>query len=146
MLEATGHSIQTTSKDEIITWIIAANQCLHSQTEMVKKAFLVCGISNNLDGSENHHHLRYHMAKNMKMRSLLPARKLGQVMTKTAITCSDSVYQFITFSMRTVLLDIILFDLNLLCFFFILAGYELNKNRCINGLKLVLPYYCSGSL
>ena len=52
--EAAGHSIQMTSKDEIITWILAANQFLHSQTEMVKKAFLVCGISNNLDGSENH--------------------------------------------------------------------------------------------
>ena len=52
--EAAGHSIQMASKDQIITWIIAANQCLHSQTEMVKKAFLVCGILNNLDGSENH--------------------------------------------------------------------------------------------
>ena len=56
------------------------------------------------------------MAKNMMMRTLLPAQKLGQVMTKmmmgvtvmtkTVITCSDSVYQFIKFLMRTVLFDI----------------------------------------
>ena len=52
--EAAGHSIQTASKDQIITWIKAANQCLHSQTEMAKKAFLVCGISNKLNDSENH--------------------------------------------------------------------------------------------
>ena len=72
-------------------------------------------------------------------------------MAKTTITCSDSVYQFIKFLM-TVLFGH--YCLTLLCFFFILAGYELNKNittdkikitRCISGLKPLLPY-CSGSL
>jgi hypothetical protein len=47
-------SIPTASKTDVVQWVVEANSCLHSQSDMVKKAFLVCGISNNLDGSENH--------------------------------------------------------------------------------------------
>ena len=37
----------------ILDWVVATNQCLNSQTDMVKKSFLVCRIFNSLDGSEN---------------------------------------------------------------------------------------------
>ena len=47
-------SIPTASKTEIVQWIQAANDCLNAQPDMIKKSFLVCGISNKLDGSENH--------------------------------------------------------------------------------------------
>ena len=47
-------SIPTASRTEIVQWIISANECLNSQKDMIQKSFLVCGISNNLDGSENH--------------------------------------------------------------------------------------------
>ena len=45
-------SIHTASKSDV-EWIADANKCLHSQTDMVKKSFLVCGIANNLNGSES---------------------------------------------------------------------------------------------
>ena len=47
-------NIPTASKSDIAHWIIDANKCLNAQTEMIRKSFLVCGISNSLDGSENH--------------------------------------------------------------------------------------------
>ena len=34
-------------------WIVRAHALLYSQPECVAKSFKVCGISNNLDGSEN---------------------------------------------------------------------------------------------
>ena len=49
----TASQIQTASRIEILDWVVAANQCLNSQTDMIKRFFLVCGISNSLDGSEN---------------------------------------------------------------------------------------------
>ena len=47
-------TIPTASKDEIVQWIINANTCLSEQGNMIFKTFLVCGISNQIDGSENH--------------------------------------------------------------------------------------------
>ena len=49
---STNHTITTASRDEIVQWIV--NACLHEQGQMIAKAFLVCGISNKVDGSENH--------------------------------------------------------------------------------------------
>lgn len=46
-------NIPTASKNEIAKWVIEANRCLGSQPDMIRKSFLVCGISNNLDGSVN---------------------------------------------------------------------------------------------
>ena len=48
----TASKILTASKSDIVEWIVNANKFLHSQTDTVKKSFLVCGIANNLDGSE----------------------------------------------------------------------------------------------
>jgi hypothetical protein len=42
------------SKTDITRWIHIANSLLDSQRKLVSKAFKVCGISNDLDGSENH--------------------------------------------------------------------------------------------
>ena len=47
-------TIPTACKDEIVQWIIDANTCLSEQGNMIPKAFLVCGISNQIDGSEKH--------------------------------------------------------------------------------------------
>ena len=47
-------TIPTASKDEIVLRIINANTCLSEQGNMISKAFLVCGISNQIDGSDNH--------------------------------------------------------------------------------------------
>ena len=41
------------TKDNIEEWIVRANAQLDSQPQCVAKSFKVCGISNNLDGSEN---------------------------------------------------------------------------------------------
>ena len=41
------------TKDDVVDWIIRANALLDSQPQCVTKSFKVCGISNNLDGSEN---------------------------------------------------------------------------------------------
>ena len=39
---------------DIVQWIVKANTTLNTNNGSIKKAFKVCGISNNLDGSENH--------------------------------------------------------------------------------------------
>ena len=49
----TASQIQTASRIKILDWIVAANQSLNHQTDMVNRSFLVCGISNSLDGCEN---------------------------------------------------------------------------------------------
>jgi hypothetical protein len=54
MAQASREHIPTASKDEIVQWIINANACLNEQGSMISKAFLVCGISNHINGSENH--------------------------------------------------------------------------------------------
>ena len=48
-------NIPTTSKSDIATGsLIDTNKCLNAQTETIRKLFLICGISNSLDGNENH--------------------------------------------------------------------------------------------
>ena len=42
-------SIPLASRTEIIQWVVAANDCLNLQRDMIRKSFLVCGISNNLE-------------------------------------------------------------------------------------------------
>ena len=48
-----GERIKTPTKDQIIGWVVQSNNGLGSNAAMVKKSFLVCGISNKMDGSEN---------------------------------------------------------------------------------------------
>ena len=50
----TASQIPTASHNDIVNWVVDANQCLNSQTDMVKKSFLVCGISNSLISSHSH--------------------------------------------------------------------------------------------
>ena len=45
--------VPTMTKDNAVDWIVRAHVLLDSQPECVAKSFKVCGISNNLDGSEN---------------------------------------------------------------------------------------------
>ena len=54
MAQASREHIPTAGKDEIVQWLINANACLNEQGSMISKAFLVCGISNHINGSENH--------------------------------------------------------------------------------------------
>ena len=44
--------IKTASKQQVLDWIVQSNKDLDSK-ELIQKSFLVCGISNALDGSEN---------------------------------------------------------------------------------------------
>lgn len=37
----------------MIDWVVDSNKLLNSKKEMVTKSFLVCGISNAWDGSQN---------------------------------------------------------------------------------------------
>ena len=41
-------------KQQVLEWVVQSNKDLDSKKELVKKSFLVCGISNALDRSENH--------------------------------------------------------------------------------------------
>ena len=42
-------SIPLASRTDIIQWVVAANDCLNLQRDMIRKSFLVCGISNDLE-------------------------------------------------------------------------------------------------
>ena len=42
------------SKDHIVDWIVQENTLLSGQSSCVMKSFKVCGLSNALDGTENH--------------------------------------------------------------------------------------------
>ena len=42
------------SNDHIVDWIVQANILLSAQSSCVMKSFKVCGLSNALDGTENH--------------------------------------------------------------------------------------------
>ena len=43
-----------TSKQQVVDWVVQSNKLLDSKKEIFRKCFLVCGISNALDGSRNH--------------------------------------------------------------------------------------------
>lgn len=57
MLQATAQSstsfIPSPSKIDIVNWIVRANSILNTRADGVQKSFKVCGIGNDLDGSEN---------------------------------------------------------------------------------------------
>ena len=46
-------TLTTATKEVICDWIKTGSDHLKQNKEIVKKSFLVCGISNSLDGSEN---------------------------------------------------------------------------------------------
>ena len=48
-----GERIKPASKQQVIDWIVQANKLLDAKKEVIQKSFLVCGISNALDGSQN---------------------------------------------------------------------------------------------
>ena len=48
-----GDRIKTPSKQQVLDWVVQSNTTLNSNSAMVSKSFLVCGISNKLDGSQN---------------------------------------------------------------------------------------------
>ena len=43
-----GENIKPASKQQVINWVVQSNK------DMIRKYFLVCGMSNALDGSEDH--------------------------------------------------------------------------------------------
>ena len=45
--------MKTASKQQVLDWIVQSNKDLDPKEELIQKSFLVCGISNALDGSEN---------------------------------------------------------------------------------------------
>ena len=49
-----GERLQPPSKQQVVNWVVAANQHIGGNPVMIKKSFLVCGVSNALDGSQNH--------------------------------------------------------------------------------------------
>ena len=42
-----------TAKQQVIDWVVDSNKLLKSKGEMFIKSFLVCSVSNALDGSQN---------------------------------------------------------------------------------------------
>ena len=48
-----GERLKTASKQQVVEWVVDSNKLLDSKKEMVAKSFLVCGISNALDRSQN---------------------------------------------------------------------------------------------
>ena len=49
-----GERFKTASKQQVLDWVVQSNKDLDSKKELIRKSFLVCGISNALDGSQNH--------------------------------------------------------------------------------------------
>ena len=49
-----GEKIKPASKQQVIDWVVQSNNLLDNNKDMIRKSFLVCGISNALVGSENH--------------------------------------------------------------------------------------------
>jgi len=49
-----GERLKPPSKQQVVDWVVAANQHVGENLAMIKKSFLVCGVSNALDGSQNH--------------------------------------------------------------------------------------------
>ena len=43
--------IKPANKQQVVDWVVQSSDSLGSKEEVVKKSFLVCGISNALDGS-----------------------------------------------------------------------------------------------
>jgi len=45
--------IKPTTKQQVVEWVVSSNDTLGFKEEVVKKSFLVCGISNALDSTQN---------------------------------------------------------------------------------------------
>ena len=45
--------IKPATKQQIVEWVVQSSDTLGSKEEVIKKSFLVCGISNALDGTQN---------------------------------------------------------------------------------------------
>ena len=52
--QAEGECIKTATKQQVLDCVVQSSKDLDSKRELVQKSFLVCGISNAMDGSENH--------------------------------------------------------------------------------------------
>lgn len=52
-LQVSSSKLKTVTKPEIVEWVKAGMDYLQEKPEIVKKSFLVCGITNSLDGTEN---------------------------------------------------------------------------------------------
>ena len=48
-----GERLKTASKQQVVEWAEDSNKLLDSKRKMVARSFLVCGISNALNGSRN---------------------------------------------------------------------------------------------
>ena len=49
-----GERIKPASKQQVEAWVVQANKLLNTKKDVIRKSFLVCGIANALDGSQNH--------------------------------------------------------------------------------------------
>ena len=48
-----GKRLKSTLKQQVVDWMVQSNKLLDKKKEIIHKSFLVCGISNALDGSQN---------------------------------------------------------------------------------------------
>ena len=46
--------IKPASKQQVVDWVVQSNKLLDSKRNIICRTFLVCGISNALNGSQNH--------------------------------------------------------------------------------------------
>ena len=49
-----GERLKPASKQPVVDWVVQSNKLLDCKKEIIRKSFLVCGIFNALDGSQNH--------------------------------------------------------------------------------------------
>lgn len=47
-------NLKAATKEQVVAWVKQGMEYLTDHPGMIKKAFLVCGLSNKMDGSENH--------------------------------------------------------------------------------------------
>lgn len=48
-----GERLKAATKEEVFSWIKSAVNSLKEKPDLVRKSFKVCGISNNINGSED---------------------------------------------------------------------------------------------
>ena len=51
--QQSGERLKPASKQQVVDWVVQSNKLLDEKKEIIRKSFLVCGISNALDGSQN---------------------------------------------------------------------------------------------
>ena len=87
--------VPISTKGDVVDWIVRAHALLDSQPECVAKSFKVCGISNNLDGSEN---TLVHCAKELPA---LPYHMVMMTAMKTSSTVTARVLVTVMMKIRT---------------------------------------------